>query len=243
MAYYRETPSDQQDIDPKDVDGPAVVLTPENTSSYRFDAPRGDRAAWEKQICQAFGARRLPAAVAFLDQLTALCTVSYDKAQERWKPSELELNFAIGLIDSIKPRNQMEAALAAQMVAVHFMQMRVSSRVLGEQDVAARDANAREASVAGKLARTFAMQMDTLMRMRGKRATRQTINVRHEKHIHTHQHLVASGSAPICQPPSTATGDHHDGDIKARARLIGSSPEVPGEEAFGAIVPLARRAR
>lgn len=224
MAYYRDTPSEQQDVNPHDVEGPAVVLTPENGASYRFDAVRGDRATWEKQICQAFGARRLSAAVAFLDQLIALCTVSYDKAQARWKPSELELNFAVGLIDSIRPRNQMEAALAAQMVAVHFMQMRVSSRVLGEQDADARDANAREASVAGKLARTFAMQMDTLMRMRGKRSTRQTINVRHEKHIHTHQHIVASGSAPVCQPPTNVTGDQYDRNDEARTRLIGSSP-------------------
>jgi hypothetical protein len=47
----------------------------------------------------------------------------------------------------------------------------------------------REAAIASKLARTFAQQLDTLNKMRGKsKSTRQTIKVSKELHQHVHYH-------------------------------------------------------
>jgi len=73
------------------------------------------------------------------------------------------------------------------MVAVHFMTMKVSGETLrhGWTD-------ARNAAIAGKLARTFAQQMDTLARQRG-RVGKQTIKVRIERHEHRHVHLGEGG--------------------------------------------------
>ena len=244
MPYYRDTPSEQQDVDPSSLGDTGVVLMPDGLSGHRFDAPGGPRAEWEKRICRAFGTRNLSIAIAFLDQLTTLCTISYDRKQERWKPSEIELNFAISLIDSIRPRDQMEAALVAQMVAVHLMQMRVSSRVLGEQDVDARDANAREASVAGKLARTFAIQMDTLMRKRGRGTARQSIKVKKELHQHVHYHDHRGDGETGAEPcAARIIGVQKEGAIGQATGAAAGRPTLPGSDEAGSVVPLAGRER
>ena len=78
----------------------------------------------------------------------------------------------------------MEAALAAQMVAVHMLTMKTAARVMGGYG-----ADIHTAALSAKLARTFALQWEALMRYRGKsRTTRQSIAVSHEKHIHNHHH-------------------------------------------------------
>jgi hypothetical protein len=74
-----------------------------------------------------------------------------------------ELNFMLSLIKGIKPRNQLEAMLAAQMAAVHVASMTFARRLahvetIFQQDIAERAFN--------RLTRTFAMQMEALKRYR-----------------------------------------------------------------------------
>lgn len=67
--------------------------------------------------------------------------------------------------------------------------MRLSARSLGSGYVVPEDA-----AIAGKLARTFVMQIDALSRLKGKRSSsKQTITVRQEKHGHHHQHVHVEG--------------------------------------------------
>jgi hypothetical protein len=122
----------------------------------------------------------------FLDQLAQLCTLVRNESGNL-VPSELELNAALNIVSGVHPRNEMEAALAAQMVAVHFMTMRVASQTLHTNWTVARTT-----AIAGKLARTFAMQSDALARLKG-RTGKQTIKVRYERHDHRHVH-VGEGS-------------------------------------------------
>jgi hypothetical protein len=77
--------------------------------------------------------------------------------------NELVLNFMLAVIKGIKPRDQMEAMLGAQMAAVHLATMR-SSRDLAEADsLPHRDSAERTFN---KLARTFLSQMEGLKRYR-----------------------------------------------------------------------------
>ena len=77
----------------------------------------------------------------------------------------------------------MEAALAAQMVAIHLLTMKVTARALKY------DYDTRTAAVAGKLARTFTLQLEALQSLRGrKRTAHQSIRVRKETHQHVHYH-------------------------------------------------------
>lgn len=79
------------------------------------------------------------------------------------KVSESELNFILSVIKDIKPNDQLEAMLTAQMAAVHIMMMRImpgfaSAEALPQQDLVDRAVN--------KLARTFTTQLEALKRYR-----------------------------------------------------------------------------
>ena len=78
-------------------------------------------------------------------------------------PDEAGIKFMLAAFKGIEPRDQIEAMLAAQMVAVHVATMRFANRLghaetLQEQDSAERTFN--------KLARTFAAQVEALQRYR-----------------------------------------------------------------------------
>ena len=77
--------------------------------------------------------------------------------------SESQLNFMLAVIKDIKPNDQLEAMLAAQMAAVHLAIMALARRLasvksLPEQDSAERALN--------KSMRTFTTQMEALKRYR-----------------------------------------------------------------------------
>lgn len=85
---------------------------------------------------------------------------------------EQATDFALGFVDSMKPKDAAEALLCAQMAATHQATMMMARRLnhatsLAQQDTAERALN--------KLARTFAAQMDTLKRYRSK--GQQTVRV------------------------------------------------------------------
>jgi hypothetical protein len=134
----------------------------------------------------------------------------------------------LNVVAGIKPKNEMEAALAAQMVAVHLMQMRLSARALSSGYVVAEDA-----AIAGKLARTFVMQIDALSKLKGKRSSKQTITVRQEKHVHHHQHVhIEGGGSEIRTQPHEANQPRPAGDCTRTA--------LPGPDTSGNALPMCR---
>ena len=80
-------------------------------------------------------------------------------------PVEETYQFAFGFIQSIEPTNEVEAALAAQMAAVHIASMDTSRRLLqaGSQE----SFSCYERAV-NKLMRTYTTQMEALKRHRSK---------------------------------------------------------------------------
>lgn len=219
---------------------PGVMMEPRGDhGDFQAVSPHDNDEVWSLQIHDAFGTRSPSTVAVFMEQLRALCGQNWNDERKAWHPSETELNAALNFINSVQPRNEAEAALAAQMLAVHFMTMRLSASALTTGD-------ARTASIAAKLARTYAAQMDTLQQVRGKRrSTRQHITVRHEKHIHTHQHqhLAAWAYAPSEPAPSVLPGEHHGPAIEQRTEAVCGSAPVSGEEPVGQVVPIGRRAR
>jgi len=76
---------------------------------------------------------------------------------------EAEINFLLSIVKGVKPKDQLEAMLAAQMAVVHIATLRFARRLdhvetLAQQDSAERALN--------KLARTYATQMEALKRYR-----------------------------------------------------------------------------
>jgi hypothetical protein len=79
------------------------------------------------------------------------------------KPDEHQLNFMLSVVKDIKPRNHVEAMLAAQMAAVHMATMHFSRSLAEAEYIDQRDSAERTFN---KLTRTFVTQMDALKRYR-----------------------------------------------------------------------------
>ena len=91
--------------------------------------------------------------------------------------SENALNFMISVVKDTKPRDHLEAMLAAQMAAIHIATMKLASRLSDADDIPRQDS---AGALFNKLARTFAAQMETLKRYRTggeQKVTVQHVNV------------------------------------------------------------------
>jgi hypothetical protein len=76
---------------------------------------------------------------------------------------ERGLNFLLSVIKGVKPRDQVEALLAAQMAAVHAATMTMAFRLGRTETIPQQDSAERAFN---KLARTFAAQVEALKRYR-----------------------------------------------------------------------------
>jgi hypothetical protein len=82
------------------------------------------------------------------------------------KGSEIDeqgINFMLSIIKGIKPRDQIEAMLAAQMATVHMATMTFARRLAHVDNIPQQDSAERAFN---KLTRTFATQMEALKRYR-----------------------------------------------------------------------------
>jgi hypothetical protein len=176
------------------------------------------------------GTRSEATALTFLHQLTKLCEQNWHPNDEagggEWAPDECELNMILNMVSGIKPKNEMQAALAAQMVAVHLMAMKVAERCLTTYGCA----DPHLASVASKLARTFALQTEALSKLQGRKTIRQKITVSYEKHEHQHVHMHR-GEEEIGRQPQAA--------MEGRIVGNGESEALPGSDATEGPLPLA----
>jgi hypothetical protein len=73
------------------------------------------------------------------------------------------LNFMLSVVTGIKPKDQLEAMLAAQMAAIHTATMTFARRLANVETIEQQDSAERALN---KLARTYAMQMEALKRYR-----------------------------------------------------------------------------
>lgn len=85
---------------------------------------------------------------------------------------EAASNFALGFVDSMKPKDAAEALLLAQMAATHQATMMMARRLNHVENIPQQDAAERALN---KLTRSFTAQMDTLKRYRSK--GQQTVRV------------------------------------------------------------------
>jgi hypothetical protein len=90
------------------------------------------------------------------------------------KADERGLNFMLSVIKGVKPRDQVEALLAAQMAAVHTATMTLARQLAHVGNIPQQDSAERAFN---KLARTFAAQVEALKRYRSRGD--QTVRVEH----------------------------------------------------------------
>ncbi len=202
---------------------PGIIMEPAGGDREHWTAPHSDVDLWTLQLADAFGTRSIAIVDTFMHQLEALCRESHwDEDAQQWRLDEHEYSAIIGIVSATKPRNELEAAQAAQMVAVHLLTMKLAARALKY------DGDVRTAATVAKLARTFTLQMEALRAGRSRKpATRQTITVKKELHQHVHYHR--GDGENIGQP-------HEAGACKPAKRAA-----LSGEEPRGKMLPLPRR--
>ena len=190
--------------------------------SWSFGSPyrEEDEDEWVALLFDAFATRSNAAFHVFTTQLAELCSTNWQGEGQGWVPDHWELRAAIQIVRSTKPRNEAEACLAAQMVAVHLMQMKLSKQALN-----GGYSEPRSCAIAGKLARTYALQLETMAKLKG-RGSRQRITVRkysqHEhKHIHLHQGGSENGNQPHGPRGTRATEISAASELEKRTSLSG----------------------
>ena len=204
---------------------PGIMLEPAGLNKEHWTSPHADVGLWQDQLGEAFGTRSKAVITLFLRQLEALCSEDqWDEESKQWRLDENEFSAALAMVNAIKPKNEMEAALAAQMVSVHLMQMKCAARAIRFEH------DDKTATVAAKLARTFVMQMQALQALRGRSKTvRQSIKVRKELHQHVHYHRGADKTDG--QPQATPAGQSEE------------LSTLPSSDETGNVVPLPSRQR
>jgi len=161
--------------------------------------------------------------------LRFLTRVSHDPNVEVGT-DDIPINAALAILDAIAPRDELEAALATQMAGCHMLALEMMGR--------AREARSGEGAqiygnVAAKLQRTFALQMETLAKLRG--GGKQQIEVRH---VHV------NGNAVIGDVNTPGGGGGAENRDRPQAQRLSHSPGAPcppmrGEDAGQDALPVA----
>lgn len=138
---------------PKSAAGPRLIIS---TSGVSIDHPDPEFA--ERLMADALGVADRDAMHGILQQLLK---ASVNGRQ----PDPAKLAFMISMMESIKPRDSIEAMLVAQMVSVHVLAMRSAYHLANAEDIVQQDSAVR---ALGRLARTFPAQIEALTRYRNK---------------------------------------------------------------------------
>ena len=125
-------------------------------NGYYIDHP--DPALGEQIMADALG-------VADRDAMNGILRQLVRASMNGRKADAVNLSAMIAMIESIKPRDTVEAMLVAQMVSVHVMTMRCAYQFASADDTASQDGAGR---ALGRVARTFPAQMEALNRYRNK---------------------------------------------------------------------------
>ena len=122
-----------------------------------------------------------------------------DAASRGSKSDEQRINFMLSVVESIKPRDHIEAMLAAQMAAVHMATMAVAGQLTNAENIAQQDSAER---AFGKLARTFSAQTEALKRYRT--GGEQKVTVQHVTVGEGGQAIVGNVTQDTRRPNQTA---------------------------------------
>ena len=147
-----------------------------------------------------------------------------------------QINATVAFMVQSKPKDEMEAMMAAQMFAAHNAAMECYRRsMISEQPLEGRRENLSQAN---KLSRTFATLTEALARHRGK-STQQKVTV---KHVHVHE----GGQAAFGNFNSPGAGGgaarEDEGQPHAKPDADASEPAMLRADPLGNVLPIAGHA-
>jgi hypothetical protein len=183
-----------------------------------------DKDRWWALIFEVLGTRQTAVVDVFWTQLCGLLGKDWNADKGGWITDEKQIRTLLAMMSAMKPRNEAEAAYAAQLCALH-----ISAMKLGGANASSWGPDPRTAAVLNKTVRAYGDGLLNLQRLQGKgRKSVQVIKV--ETHRHDHKHIHLEGVTKNGEQPD-ATG----------AKFIETSAPLPGENAGGKVVPLPSR--
>jgi hypothetical protein len=175
---------------------------------------RPDQDRWWALFFNMFETRQAAVLQSFVNQLAALVPDIWDDKARNWEPDTESIRGMLGIIQSLNPKTTAQAALAAQLVALHLHQMKLAAGIAnyGSSD-------ARTVATMARVTKAFGEGMLTMQKLQGKvRKTKQIISV--ETRAHHHQHVHYEGGGPINGGRANATVD--GGETISCAAMPGS---------------------
>ncbi len=154
-----------------------------------LEADTDNRAEFVDQLMRVLGTSSVDFAESLLRQLALVReTVSVTDDAAIGPPDAQALNAALAFVAALKPRNELEATLAVQMVTVHALATDSARRAaLPSAHPKLRDLYLRHFE---RLTTTYTKQLDALRKLRGQ--DKQTMRIEHV-------HVNAGGQAVVGQ--------------------------------------------
>jgi hypothetical protein len=171
--------------------------------SLQITHAHADGEGWSCQLQSAFGS---PSKEFVHSTMAGLLNV----IRPAGKPLDQDtVNAALAVVDGVKPRDETEALLACQMAASHALAMECLHRTRHTDSLQRFEANG---NMATKFLRTFAVQMETLARVR--RGGKQKVVV---EHVHVYPGGKAAVGTFVQQQPGGGGGEF---EIEGQAHAI-----------------------
>jgi hypothetical protein len=136
------------------------------------------------------------------------------------------LNFMLSVVTGIKPNDQLEAMLAAQMAVIHTATMTFARRLANVETIEQQDSAERALN---KLARTYAMQMEALKRYRTGGEQKVTVH---------HVSVNEGGRAIVGNVNQAAGGIAAEKPVTTTPALTDALQQMPIIETPAQVVPL-----
>ncbi len=169
---------------------------------------------------QVVGEALLMAALGTMDRdfLAGIVGQLADAATRDGEVNEQTLNFMLSIVKGIKPRDQVETLLAAQMATIHVATLTSAWRLARAETLPGQDCAERAVN---KLARTFAAQTEALRRYRS--GGEPNVTVQHVSVSDGGQAIVGN----VTQAPRDGAPHGVAAAASRAARPRKSSPEHP----------------
>lgn len=187
-----------------------------------------DGKPWSWLILDAFGTRNPVVATVFINTLLDLVGSTWDNEAQHWVPDDHELQALLHVIAAHRPKNEAQAAMAAERAVTMLLTLKVGKQV------ARYPHDTRTVAAYAKLAIAGAAQTKALADMQGNRkASVQKITVKRENHVHYTYSPGGSGKSAHQPHESSEASENAD-----RADPTGERPSLRCPESGGQVVLL-----
>ena len=110
---------------------PNIIFEPAGMDKEQMTSPHSDPGLWTLQLAEAFGTRSRAVIDFFLAQLREFCGGNiWDEEAQQWRINETEFSAMLALVNAHRPKNETQAMVAAHLVGLHVLSMKVTARAI-----------------------------------------------------------------------------------------------------------------